>query len=369
MGNRGGQEVWLEIISGERRGAASLARGGLWCLSVLYRGGMAVRRLYYRLAAVRVDLPVVSVGNLTVGGTGKTPLVVLVARRLAAMGHRPLVVSRGYKRAGTGPGDEAAAIRRHLPPEAAHVESPDRVAAIRSAVENKSGDVAVLDDGFQHLRLRRDLDIVTIDATRPFGSTGLTTGGCGHLLPRGLLREPVSALRRAHVVVITRSDQASAEDVARIEARVRKHLPPTGLLLHAVHVPTALVTMDGRSESPDVLNGADVFAFCGLANPAAFYRTLADLGARVVAARDYPDHHAYDEADVADIIEASRAAGGGAALRIVTTSKDFVKVASGHLAAAWPADVQPAALEVEMRLREGEAALDDVLRRAVAGTP
>jgi len=359
MGSYNRHQAWFRLISGERRGiAASLARGGLWCLSLVYRGGMAVRRLYYRLAAVHVELPVVSVGNLTVGGTGKTPLVVLVARRLAAMGHRPLVVSRGYKREGPGPGDEAAAIRRQLPPEAAHVESPDRVAAIRSAVANHSVDVAVLDDGFQHLRLRRDLDIVTVDATRPFGF--------GHLLPRGLLREPVSALRRAGAVVITRSDQASAEDIARIEARVRAYLPPDAPLLHAVHAPTALVTIDGRSESPETLNGADVFAFCGLANPAAFHRTLADLGARVAAARDYPDHHAYGEADIADIIEAARVAGGGAAVRIVTTSKDFVKVASGPLAAAWPADMQPAALEVEMRLSEGEAALDDALRRAVA---
>ena len=355
MGATGGHEGFFRLLSGERRGLGpAVLRGLLWLAALPYGGFMAARRLWYRVAAVRGGMPVVSVGNLTVGGTGKTPLAAAVARRLAAMGRRPVVVSRGYKRPGDAPGDEAADLQRTLPAGAAHAESADRVAAVRQAAATGAHDVAVLDVGFQHLRLRRELDIVTVDATRPFGY--------GHLLPRGLLREPLGALRRAGAVVLTRSDQVSAEALARTEARVRQHLRPGAAVVHAMHVATRLVAPDGASESPEVLRGTRVLAFCGLGNPAAFHRTLADLGAVVVATRDYADHHAYGAADVADIAGAAAAAG---AERIVTTTKDFVKAASGDLLEAWPAGMHPAAVEIEMRFREGASALDDLLRAAV----
>ena len=371
-------EGYFRLISGEQRGPrAALLRGLLSLASVPYRAFMAARQGYYHFAAVRVEIPVISVGNLTVGGTGKTPLVAFIARRLVALGRRPIIVSRGYGRRGAGPGDEAAALRAELPQAALHVESPDRPAAISSALQDaiRSGepapDVAILDDGFQHLRLRRDLDIVTIDATRPFGF--------GHLLPRGLLREPPSALRRADGVVITRSDQVAADELAWIEGHVSARLSPGAAILHAVHQPVRLRLPDGREEPVEALRGSKVYAFCGLGNPEAFYRTLEAVGAEIVGRRSSPDHHAYGERDGAKIIAEAQQAG---AARIITTSKDAVKLkvrvgepayakspagkpaspdASGL---AEPPTLRLAALEIELRLREGPAALDELLRQA-----
>lgn len=357
MAHGGRHEHYFAIISGRRCDVgASLVRALFWVLSLLYRCAMAVRGVYYRLAGQRVEAPVVSVGNLTVGGTGKSPLVALVARRLAEMGHRPLVVSRGYRKSGDGPGDEAADMRRRLPATAAHVESPDRVAAIREALGREPRDVVVLDDGFQHLRLRRDLDIVTIDATEPFGYD--------YCLPRGLLREPLSALGRAGLVVITRSDQVAAERLKEIEARVRRYVRCGAPVVHAVHAPRGLLGMDGRCEPVEGLRGARVFAFSGIANPAAFERTLESLGAKVAGRMEFADHHGYTVGDVTAILEAAARAG---AERMVTTTKDVVKVSVGDLGAAWPADVRLEALEVEMELREGPGVLDGLLRRVVGG--
>jgi tetraacyldisaccharide 4'-kinase len=355
MSHRRQHELFLDIVSGRRSGIdASLLRGGLWLLSLPYRAFMAARSFYYRFAAQRVDVPVISVGNLTVGGTGKSPLVALVARRLAELGHRPLVVSRGYRRTGDGPGDEAADMRRHLPPSAAHVESSDRVAAIRQSLAREARDVAVLDDGFQHLRLRRDLDIVAIDATRPFGY--------GHCLPRGLLREPLAALRRAGLVVLTRSDQVGAEELAAIESRVRCYVRRDVLIVRAVHAPRQLTGLDGKVEPPTALRGAKVLALSGIANPAAFARTLESLGATLVARREFADHHAYTAADVREVARAAAEAG---AERIVTTSKDFVKLAAGDARTAWPDGARVVALEIEMELTGGATLLDGIMRLVV----
>ncbi len=355
MSDRARQKVYLDLISGRQGGpAAGLERALLSLAALPYRAAMAARRAYWRFAARRVGLPVVSVGNLTVGGTGKTPLVAFLARRLVAMGHRPVVVSRGYKSRPGRVGDETASLRDELPPVVIQIESPDRYTALQRVIGTEPHDVAILDDGFQHIRLRRDLDIVAIDATQPFGF--------GHCLPRGLLREPVSALRRAHVVAITRSDQVEAGALSRIEARVRRHLPKEGLVLHALHRPTGLLLLNGDSEATESLKGQRCFAFCGLANPGAFYRTLADLGADLAATRDFADHHAYSREDIAEIV---RAAAGADAQWTVTTTKDFAKVASDELAPAWPAEVSVAALRVEIALTEGDDARDGLLKDLV----
>jgi tetraacyldisaccharide 4'-kinase len=355
MSNSNSHDAYFSIISGRRRDVgASLMRGLLWVLSLLYRSAVAVRRAYLRFAAERAEIPVISVGNLTVGGTGKTPLVTLLARRLAEMGHRPLVVSRGYKKTGDGPGDEAAAMRQQLSASAAHIESPDRAGGIRKALAQSPRDVAILDDGFQHMRLARDLDIVTIDATRPFGY--------GHVLPRGLLREPIAALRRADAVVITRSDQVTGDELDWIGEQIRANTIADTPVLRAVHAPTYLTTLDGDRENLDTLKDVAVMAFCGLANPGAFRMTLEGLGARVVGARDFADHHPYTAGDVAGIIKAARAAG---ARKIVTTGKDMVKVSEGDIAAIWPEDLRPVALEIEIRFSEGPDALDALLRQVV----
>jgi tetraacyldisaccharide 4'-kinase len=221
-------------------------------------------------------------------------------------------------------------------------------------VSSEPHDVAILDDGFQHLRLRRNLDLVAIDATQPFGY--------GHCLPRGLLREPASALRRADAVVITRSDQAPPEALAAIERTVRRYLPPGAPVLRAVHRPTQLLRADGEAAPLEAVRGRACYLFCGLGNPEAFRRTVEDLGAIVVGSRDFADHHPYTAADVDAVAEAARAVG---AEWILTTTKDFAKAADNDLGPLWPDTAHTAAVEIELTLADGDHALDELLRPLV----
>ncbi|MFW6062423.1 MAG: tetraacyldisaccharide 4'-kinase, partial [Planctomycetota bacterium] len=220
------QQSVIEIMSGQRSGAkARVTRGLLHAASMPYAVAMRARRRAYRaglLGSVGVDVPVICVGNLTAGGTGKTPMVAWVIRELDAAGKTPAVLSRGYK-AVDGQSDEAELLKAVC--RVPVVMDPDRVAGARRAIEG-GADVLVMDDGFQHRRLRRDLDIVLIDATNPFGFD--------HVLPRGLLREPPSALRYAGAVVVTRSDMISAEQLDALLERLAALAP--GATLHtAVH--------------------------------------------------------------------------------------------------------------------------------------
>ncbi|MBM4022938.1 MAG: tetraacyldisaccharide 4'-kinase, partial [Planctomycetes bacterium] len=190
-------------------------RGLLGLLALPYGMVTAIRNLAYDRAVLPdhgAAVPVISVGNLTLGGTGKTPLVAWVARRLLAAGHRPAVVSRGYAARPGLPSDEAAELGMLLP-DVPHVAERDRMAGVARAVA-AGADVAILDDGFQHRRLRRDLDIVAIDASDPFG--------CDRLFPRGLLRESRRGLARAGAVVLTRAGGVTPERRAEIRAAVEQ---------------------------------------------------------------------------------------------------------------------------------------------------
>jgi len=214
------QSRWLAIVSRSRRGfGPALARAGLTGLAGLYRLGLVVADLRWRRrdAARRAPCPVVSVGNLTVGGTGKTPMVAYLANLLVAEGYRPLIVSRGYG-AEAGAMNEEARELADACPDVPQVQRPDRLQAIRDWSASEPCDVAILDDGFQHRRLARDLDIVLIDALRPFGY--------GHVLPRGLLREPPAALARADLVVITHADLLGADALAGLRQALTEHLMP-----------------------------------------------------------------------------------------------------------------------------------------------
>jgi tetraacyldisaccharide 4'-kinase len=181
------------------------------------------------LRAHQVDVPVISIGNLTLGGTGKTPMVEFVCRWFLQRGKRPIILSRGYRAAG-GCNDEARLLQSNLP-EVPHLQGKDRVALARHACEHFAPDVLVLDDGFQHRRLARDLDIVLIDCTEPFGY--------GRIFPRGLLREPIGSLRRAGLVVLSRADQCLRADRDRIRAQIFDAAGEKPIV-EAVHRPTAL---------------------------------------------------------------------------------------------------------------------------------
>lgn len=235
---------------------------------------------------VRLPVPVVAVGNITLGGTGKTPLVHWLADRLAAQGYRPAIISRGYRSAPDGRNDEAR-LSDH--PTCCH---PRRVLAGRSAIA-RGAEVLIADDLFQHRQLHRDLDLVCLDATRPFG---LPWPDRGRILPLGLLRETAPSLRRADVLILTRCDQVPAAQRAQLDA----HLARFGkTLVHARHRPLALVDLvDDSQHPPDWLAERAVWLACGLGNPQAFAHSCRDLGARIAGTRFFADHHPYTREDL-----------------------------------------------------------------------
>lgn len=306
-----------EIVSCRQRSAKAAALRGLFRLAeVPY--GIAVRwrnRRYDRGRArvQRVDVPVVSVGNITTGGTGKTPMVAWIARWLRDQDIRVALLSRGYGSRRGAVNDEALELEQRLP-DVPHLQDPDRAAIARVAIQQFDSQLLLLDDGFQHRRLHRDLDIVLIDALEPFGY--------GHLLPRGLLREPLSGLRRAHVVALSRADLVSPSQREEIRERVRRHAPEADWI-EVAHRPQALRSNSGEQQPLESLNGRRIAAFCGIGNPDGFRRTLKNCGWEVAAFREFPDHHRFDHADI-DSLAAWAAASDAQA--VVCTHKDLVKI-------------------------------------------
>jgi tetraacyldisaccharide 4'-kinase len=315
-------EWYLALIRGERRGpVAWLLRAGLWWARLPYVVGVWWRNRGYDrrpAQAARVPVPVVCVGNLTVGGTGKTVATEYVARFYAEQGKPVAILSRGYGSPDAGPNDEGLLLEENLP-DVPHLQGANRAAIAYTAVEELECEVLVLDDGFQHRQLYRDLDVVLIDATRPLDRE--------YLFPRGLLREPVSALKRAGVVLFTRCDQVPPEELQRQVDWLRQRFPDLPVV-RTKHEPVELIGPDGTA-GVDELRGKAVAAFCGLGNPEAFRRTLTDLGASVTAFRTFPDHHPYTAADVDDL--AAWAANTPDGTVIATTQKDWVKLRIGEL--------------------------------------
>jgi tetraacyldisaccharide 4'-kinase len=344
------QNYVQSLIRGERRGLwAALGRGGLRLASVPYGWATAWRnRLFDRgwKASHRAGVPVVSVGNLTVGGTGKTPCVEYIARRYRAWDLRVTILSRGYG-SHEGPNDEALVLEENLP-DVPHLQGPDRVALARIAVEELESEVLVLDDGFQHRRLARNLDVVLLDATEPWGH--------GYLLPRGLLRESPRGLRRADLIVLTRCDQVAGEAIERLRHQVGRWAPGVPVLL-ASHRPAEWINAEQRTQALAVLQGTPAAAFCGLGNPEAFRRTLLDLGVMVGAFRVFPDHHAYTRTDVEDLRNWARQEATAGV--VVTTQKDLVKLRLTHLG-----ERELWALRIALGV-EGQDMLDRKLKEAL----
>ncbi|MFW6133917.1 MAG: tetraacyldisaccharide 4'-kinase [Planctomycetota bacterium] len=340
----------LELLSGRRRGpAALLARAALRMAALPYALAMRLRRRLYRwriLPSRRAALPVVCVGNLTTGGTGKTPMVAWVVRRLVEQHHRPAVLTRGYKPV-DGRADEAELLTELT--AAPVIVNADRAAGAAEAAR-RGADAVVMDDGFQHMRLRRDMDIVLIDAMNPFGY--------GHCLPRGLLREPAAALRDADAVVITRSNALGDEAREKLKTRLSR-LAPVATVHAAVHKPVAVIDQHGIEHPPHVMEGKPVVAFCGLGNPQGFFDTVERMGAMVLARRAFCDHATYPGRRMAALQAAAENAG---AELLVTTAKDAVKLPPRAPAASGVPIWQ---VSVEMHLVEGARALGEAVERAV----
>jgi tetraacyldisaccharide 4'-kinase len=289
-------------------------------------------------------VPVISVGNLTFGGTGKTPTVIALARDLVRMGRRPAVLTRGYKRLDEGQvvvvgpdprqtaaevGDEPLEMARRLPGVPVIVDA-DRARGGAEA-QRLGADVVLLDDGFQHLRLERDLDLVLIDAGDPWGG--------GRLPPLGRLREPAVALERADAVLITKTPAEWRPVAAEIERVVDRVAPRLQVFISRMRPSRVHVPGQGW-RGPEVLSGQRVMAFAALGRPDGFADTLAETGAEIAATRWFPDHHTYTDQELSDIVDQAAAASAVP----VTTAKDAVKL---------PPDAEPWVVEVVIEPVEG----------------
>ena len=343
----------LEVLSGTRRGPlAALLRAGLSLAEPLYGLGVRFRNVAYDRGWKSIDrakVPVISVGNLTTGGTGKTPTVAWLVQWLAGQGGRPGILSRGYRSLDGEENDEKRLLDA-LCPGVPHLQNPDRVASARRAVDDEGCTVLVLDDGFQHRRLGRELDLVLIDCLNPWGY--------GHLLPRGLLREPLRGLGRAGVVLLTRADQCDAgrRDALRQEVARYTSAP----VVATAFQPTGFVNAAGDRLPADGLMDRRVAAFCGIGNPAGFRRTLTGLGLPVGKDRlhVFPDHYHYTGRDLA------RLGHWGDELQtdvLVTTRKDLVKLSDVRIGRfpVW-------AVEIELGILDDPAPLEEALRGALA---
>jgi tetraacyldisaccharide 4'-kinase len=346
-------ETFRKLADGTFSGPGPcVARVLLAALALPYGAATTVRNALYDrgiLRGIKATIPVISVGNLTVGGTGKTPLVAWMCRQLIGMGRHPAIVSRGYGARPGEPSDEAAELAILLP-GVPHVAKRDRVAGVAEAAA-RGADVVVLDDGFQHRRLRRDLDIVAIDATDPFG--------CNQILPRGLLRESVRGLARADAFVLTRATNVDESARAGIRAAVTRACggkPPTAWI-ETVHRPVAIRSWSGTQKPLDSVRGRRVAAFCGIGNPEAFRRTLDGFGAEVVDFRRFADHHAYGESDLDSLAAGSRTSD---ATMMLTTLKDLVRIRADSIQG-----MPLAAVEIALEPTGPVHALEMALRRTI----
>ncbi|HEY3177003.1 MAG TPA: tetraacyldisaccharide 4'-kinase [Candidatus Polarisedimenticolia bacterium] len=303
-------------------------------LSPVYAAAVAARgRLYDGgwLAVARLDVPVISVGNLTAGGSGKSPMVELIARILAQRGHAPAVVSRGYGGSHSGRATVVSDGRGPLVDAGVAGDEPVMLATALTGVpvivsrrRRNGGELAVaryrsrcvvLDDAFQHRALARDLDLLLLDGAEPFGN--------GRLLPAGPLREPVSAMARAGAIVITRADRAGSSSRDAIARAAERHCPAAPIF-EARTEPAALIDLaSGEALPVSRLAGARVVCFAGIARPDRFFEDAARAGAEVAAAFPFPDHHRFGAADLDAIAAAASRLGADL---ILTTQKDAARL-------------------------------------------
>ena len=325
-----GSAIHMSAAEGSRNWYSPL----LAPISRVYGAGVELRTALYKgrwLEAKRLNRPVVSVGNLTAGGTGKTPLVILLAKMLEQAGRKPSILTRGYKRRSRESciviepgrerqpdsdevGDEPALLARRLT-QVPLVVSADRYSAGRLAESRFGVDLHLLDDGFQHLHLHRDIDVLVIDSTQPFAS--------GQLLPAGRLRERPVAARRADLIVITRGDPKANQ-------RIAATLEGFGIRRPTFTARTrlcGLAPVNSPGELPRLPSAEQrlrpVLAFCGLGNPDAFFRDLERWGFSLAGQLAFSDHHRYDRSEVQRLLDQAKASG---AEWLLTTEKDVQNI-------------------------------------------
>ncbi|MFH1059488.1 MAG: tetraacyldisaccharide 4'-kinase [Pseudomonadota bacterium] len=361
-------QLHAQVLSGASRPAwlpplRAARRAGSW----LYGLGAAAKNLAYDFGVFtprRLPAPVVGVGNLSAGGSGKTPLTMAVVAALARLGLPAAVISRGYGGAagqggvtwaslGQGPlvdaaiaGDEPVLLARRL--RAPVAAGPDRYAVGQAVLRRFGGRVLVADDLFQHRRLHRDLDLAVMDAAHPLGN--------GRLLPAGLLREPASGLRRASAVILTRADDPQVTDATR---RWLRGFWGDGPVLACRHVLASLGDAQGEPLPETVWRGQPVLVFCGLADAGQFFAGLERAGLEVLERQAFADHHAFSATDLAGLWQRAKARGAAA---LVCSEKDHAR-----LPLALPDGPPLWVTRLELEFDEGPQALERLLAWGLAG--
>jgi tetraacyldisaccharide 4'-kinase len=353
-------EIWLK--NAWEDDGSRLVAAGLGALSVGYRLGLRARNLLYGLGLVRtgrLSCPVVSIGNVTLGGSGKTPLVEAAAATLLALGASPAVVSRGYGRRSRGvqvvadraglrldatmAGDEPVLLATRLRGVPV-VVGEDRYEAGVAAVQRLGADCVVLDDGFQNRTVAKDLEVLAVNGRAPWGN--------GRLFPRGPLREPLEALRRAHVVVVTNAEGPAVDEVI---ATLRRHGGERPVAAARYEPEQARQPLTGHAVAPSALRGRRLWCFAGLGSPAGFFATVRTLGVDIAGTTAFPDHHWYTLAVLDALVRRARAAG---ATGLLTSEKDWMRLQP------LPAPALPLwVLSVRLVFTDNETAWLDALRR------
>jgi tetraacyldisaccharide 4'-kinase len=304
----------LSVMKGQRNSfLAQLITYVLVPWSFIYGLGVFCHRNLYRLKRpYQAPKPVISIGNITVGGTGKTPLVIWLARHLQDNGFKSVILTRGYMPDGSRDSDEADMLNEQIP-YVPVMMGADRVNNIRHAIEQLPVDVFICDDAFQHWPLKRDLNIVALDAGNPFGN--------GFLLPAGILREPLSALKRADVIVLTKT--AGVDGIQVLRERI-KEINARALIVESRYTAGEAVDVFGGTKRPDYfLKDIPVVGFCAIGDSLSFESELKNSGAQILKVFNFRDHHVYKPQDIKRMVEFCRAQ---TVPVLVTTHKDAVKL-------------------------------------------
>ena len=329
----------------------------LTLLSYIYWIAWSIRKKLYGtgiLKVKRLPCPVISVGNITTGGTGKTPVVIALAQLLQNKTGHAAILTRGYKRRSKDPiivvsdshkilstprdsGDEPYLIASSLK-KVPVIVGAYRYRTGRYAINNFGAKLFILDDGYQHIKLYRDIDILLIDASNPIGN--------GKLLPKGILREPLSEISRADCIIISRANEGDREYVTGLVRKYNKNSP----VFYGSYKAKCLIDSNGNMYGLNQITGKTIFLFSGIGNPSSFRKSIEDIGGRVQGEIIFPDHYWYKEKDMHRIFEEAKRI---SADTILTTEKDIVRIIGTNTFNKAEDNIVILALQVEMELSEG----------------
>jgi tetraacyldisaccharide 4'-kinase len=353
------KEYYLSILYGQQRGfIAALIKSTLSTFTYPYSAVLNARNILFKIGVVkstRLPVKVISIGNITTGGTGKTPLVEFVARYLLEKKMKVAILSRGY--GGNNPlqknndnvNDECLILMENLQ-DVPVLAGKDRVKNGVRAIRDYDVDCLILDDGFQHFRIRRDLDIVVIDSLNPFGGE--------NLIPRGSLREPLKNLGRADLFIISHCNQSNEQTVKSIYEKL-KHVNSHAPVCESIHRPVQIENItDGSILEPEWLKGKRVYGLSAIGSPESFAYTLKELEADLIKHRKFHDHYNYNRKEINDVVSEAKKLGADA---IIVTQKDIVKIRNMDIK-----DFDILSLKIEIQITKGielyEEAIDRVFK-------